>query len=190
MRHLHSGNKLGVPSHHRRALLRSLTLALIEQDVIKTTPARAKELRSMADRMVTLGKRGTLNARRHMLSLLGSTQTNQDRGTNRVKEAVDKVYTELVPRFKDRPGGYTQIIRLAIRRAGDNAEMCLMRYLPPPDDRKKTASKPAQKDKAKKAAPEKMVAASAKEKKETPSETPQDKPAAKKTDKKKRDKES
>ena len=77
MRHLQIGRKLGVDSPHRVALLRSLTLALIENEAIKTTKARAKELRWFADRMVTLAKRGDIHGRRHMIKLLGSTQRIQ-----------------------------------------------------------------------------------------------------------------
>ena len=135
MRHLNAGRKLGVSPSHRDALLRSLTLALIEQDSIRTTVARAKELRWYAERVVTLAKRGNLHGRRHIVKLLGATQT-QHSGQNRVRMAIDRVYGELVPRFQSRPGGYTQIMRLDTRRPGDNAEMCLIRYMPPADDKK------------------------------------------------------
>lgn len=129
MRHLHTGRKLGVDADHRRARLRSLSLALIENDAIRTTPARAKELRWFADRIVTLAKRNDLAGRRRIVQILGSTQTFRT-GHNRVRLAVEKVYSDLVPRFKTRNGGYTQMLRIARRRAGDNAELCLMRYLP------------------------------------------------------------
>ena len=99
MRHLHAGRKLGVAPHHRKALLRNLTLALIERETIKTTPARAKELRWFAERVVTLAKRGDVAGRRHIVKLLGSTQT-QHAGENRVRNAVDRIYTQLAPRFK------------------------------------------------------------------------------------------
>jgi len=157
MRHLHTGRKLGVSPHHRKALLRNLTLALIEKDGIQTTPARAKEIRWFADRVVTLAKRGDVHGRRTIVKLLGSTQT-QHAGENRVRNAIERVYTLLVPRFEGRNGGYTQILRLAPRRAGDNAEMCLMRYLPDEDGKK-----PAPKDKAAKAKgkPEKKEAKAA-----------------------------
>lgn len=172
MRHAQIGRKLGVDSSHRVALLRSLTLALIERETIKTTPARAKELRWYAERMVTLAKRGDLNSRRHMVKLLGSSQTNTP-GENRVRNAMEKVYTVLAPRFKTRPGGYTRIIRLSDRRAGDNAEMCVMQYLP--SEEKKEDKKPAKKavkasvkaDKVSKAAKSEKMA----------SGKPQDKPA-------------
>ena len=149
MRHLHSGRKLGVSSPHRKALLRSLTLALIENDTIQTLPSRAKELRWYADRLVTLAKRGDLASRRQIVQILGSTETNRP-GENRVRLAVERIYSSLVPRFKNRNGGYTQLIRLSPRRAGDNAEMCIMRYIPAPDpkgtkQKKKETEKPSKK---------------------------------------------
>src|SRR4051812_41047304 len=118
MRHLHAGRKLGVAPHHRKALLRSLTLALIEKETIRTTPARAKELRWFAERVVTLAKRGDVSGRRHIVKLLGNTETKRP-GENRVRIAIERIYSQLVPRFRTRPGGYTQILRLAQRRAGD-----------------------------------------------------------------------
>src|SRR4051812_48257157 len=129
MRHLNAGRKLGGNSDYRKALLRSLTLSLIEHETIRTTPARAKELRWFAERIVTLAKRGDLGGRRRIVQLLGSTRTH-DNGLNRAQEALRKVYEIYAPRFKTRPGGYTQIFRLADRRAGDNAKMCVMRYIP------------------------------------------------------------
>ena len=143
MRHLQIGRKLGVSSPHRIALLRSLTLALIEKESIKTTVARAKELRWYADRVVTLAKRGDVSARRHIVKLLGSTETKVP-GQNRVRLAIDRIYTDLVPRFQTRPGGYTSIIRLDTRRVGDNAELCVIRYIPGPESK---GGKPAPKAK-------------------------------------------
>lgn len=135
MRHLQSGRKLNVDSSHRVALMRSMTLALIENESIRTIPARAKELRWWAEHIVTLAKRGDLSSRRRIIQLLGSTKTPQN-GENRIRSAVEAVYSRLVPRFKERSGGYTQILRLATRRPGDNAELCVMRYLPPPEEKK------------------------------------------------------
>jgi large subunit ribosomal protein L17 len=133
MRHLHSGRKLGRSPDHRRATLRSLTLALIENETITTIPSRAKELRFYAERAITLAKRGDLTGRRQLVKMLGSTQTFQT-GENRVRNAIEKVYNNYLPRFKERHGGYTQIFRLATRRPGDNAEQCVMRYIPGPQD--------------------------------------------------------
>ena len=129
MRHLHAGRKLGVDHSHRKAMIRSLALALIERDAIRTTPARAKELRRYADKLVTWGKKGDLGSRRQLVKFLGSTKTKKA-GSNRVRLAMERLYTELVPRFMDRNGGYTQILKLGARRSGDNAEICIMRYLP------------------------------------------------------------
>lgn len=109
-------------------MIRSLALALIEKETIRTTTARAKELRPLADRLVTLAKRGNLAGRRRIVQLLGSTQ-NTTPGENRVRSALENLYTSIAPRFKDRAGGYTRIVRLR-RRPGDNAEICVMQYLP------------------------------------------------------------
>ena len=129
MRHSHAGRKLGVGSPQRTALLRSLTLAIIEHPTITTTVARAKELRWFADRVVTLAKRDDVAGRRRIIQLLGNTQTMKA-GHNRVRMAIDRLYTDIVPRFKDRQGGYTQLVRLAEHRAGDDASMCMIRYIP------------------------------------------------------------
>ncbi len=159
MRHLKTGRKLGVSVPHRKAMLRSLTLALIERDAIRTTPARAKELRWYADRVVTLAKRGDVHSRRQIVKLLGSTQTYST-GENRVRKVLDRLYSSLAPRFKNRPGGYTQLIRLAQRRSGDNAELCVFRYLPDPESEK--ASKGDKGSKKAKAASDKKPAKQAK----------------------------
>lgn len=136
MRHLKATNKLGVSNSHREALIRSLSLALIEKETIHTTIARAKALRSYADRVVTLAKYNDLASRRRLVQFLGSTETNIP-GQNRVRLALRRVYDVLVPRFKDRISGYTQILRLSQRRSGDNAEMCMIRYIPSPEKEKK-----------------------------------------------------
>ena len=190
MKHLEAGRKLGVLPSHRKALLRSLTLAIIEQDEIKTTPARAKELRWYAERVVTLAKRGDVAGRRRIVQLLGSSETQKGK-PNRVRSAIDRVYTDLVPRFKTRPGGYTQIFRLALNRPGDNAQQCIIRYIPADEGKAKPAKKAAKSDKVDKkkieAKSDKDVKAKTASKKAPAAEKatePQDKPAkAKKADK-------
>ena len=154
MRHLHSGRKLGVTADHRRALLRSLTLALLERETIKTTTARAKELRWYADHVVTLAKQGDVAGRRQIVRILGSTQ-NTRQGSNRVRLAIGRLYASIVPRFHDRHGGYTQIYKLAHGRAGDNSDMCIMRYIPTPEREKEAAKKPKGEGKDKKTAADK-----------------------------------
>jgi large subunit ribosomal protein L17 len=113
MRHLKSGRQLSRNSSHRWALMRNLVTALLREEKIQTTDPKAKELRRWADRVITLGKQGTLHARRQVLGIV------QD------KSVVRKLFDTLGPRFKDRPGGYTRIIKLGLRR-GDAAEMSLI----------------------------------------------------------------
>lgn len=135
MRHAKAGDRLGVLPSHRVALLRNLTLALIEHGQIKTTTRRAKAMRWYAEHVVTLAKRGDLASRRQIVKLLGSTETGKT-GHNRIRLALDKVYSDIAPRFKNRQGGYTQIFRLAQPRVGDCAPMCLIQYLPGPEEAK------------------------------------------------------
>lgn len=147
MRHGKSGRKLGFDSDHRKSVLRGMTMSLIEHETIRTTPGRAKELRWFAERVVTLAKRGNLAGRKRVYQLLGHTRTHAN-GSNRTDNAVRKLYDTLVPRFQTRPGGYTQIFRLADPRPGDNAPMCLIRYIPAEGEKKakgKTPVKPTKK---------------------------------------------
>ncbi|MDR4500362.1 MAG: 50S ribosomal protein L17 [Nitrospirales bacterium] len=108
MRHRKKGRQLGRNTKHRRALYRNLVTSLLEHERIETTEAKAKELRGITDRMITLGKRGTLHDRRRALQVL------------RTKEAVEKLFGDVAGRFQDRSGGYTRIIRTR-RRPGDAA---------------------------------------------------------------------
>jgi large subunit ribosomal protein L17 len=113
MRHLKSGRALGVKPAHRRAIMRNMVTSLLEHGQIRTTVAKAKELRKPLDHMITLGKQGDLAARRRALSFVKS------------KAAVANLFGELAERYKDRAGGYTRILRLGPRR-GDGAELVLM----------------------------------------------------------------
>ena len=113
MRHRESGRQLSRNSAHRWALMRNMITALLREEKIRTTDPKAKELRRWADRVITLGKRGSLHARRQALGIV------QD------KAVVRKLFDTIAPRFKDRPGGYTRIIKLGIRR-GDAAQMSLI----------------------------------------------------------------
>lgn len=110
MRHNKSGKRLGRNSSHRAAMLRNMVTSLIQHEKITTTDTRAKELRKLADRMITLGKRGDLHARRQALQVI------QDR------TVVAKLFDMVGPRYKDRPGGYTRVIKLGVR-FGDNAPL-------------------------------------------------------------------
>ena len=110
MKHARSGKKLGRDSAHRKAFYSNLAGALIEHGRIKTTEAKAKEVRPIAEQMITLGKRGDLAARRKALSELRS------------QDVVAQLFSEVAPRFAERPGGYTRIVKLG-QRQGDAAEM-------------------------------------------------------------------
>jgi len=110
MRHQRAGKKLGRDSAHRKALYSNLAGALIEHGRIRTTEAKAKAVRPIAEQMITLGRRGDLAARRRAISYLRS------------QEVVHKLFAEVAPRFADRPGGYSRIVKLGPRQ-GDAAEM-------------------------------------------------------------------
>ncbi len=110
MRHGKSGRKLGRDASHRKALYANLTGALIEHGRIKTTAAKAKEVRPVAEQMITLGRKGDVPARRQALKFLRS------------QDVVHKLFSDVAPRFVDRPGGYSRIIRIGPRQ-GDAAEM-------------------------------------------------------------------
>lgn len=105
--------RLGVKSAHRRAILRNASTSLLKNGKIETTEARAKELASVVDKMITLGKKGDLAARRTALAYLNE------------EDIVTKLFSEIAPKYADRQGGYTRIVRLGHRR-GDAAQMALI----------------------------------------------------------------
>ncbi len=113
MRHRKTGRKLSRSSSHRQAMLRNMATSLLEHERIETTDAKAKELKRFADRMITLGKRGDLHARRQALSVLRS------------KEVTAKLFGDLAERFRDRPGGYTRVIKVG-NRVGDAAPISII----------------------------------------------------------------
>lgn len=110
MRHRKKGRQLGRQTKHRWALFRSLVTSLLEHERIETTEAKAKEIRGFTDRMITLGKEGTLPARRRAQAFIRS------------KDVVSKLFSDVAGRFKDRQGGYTRMVKTR-RRIGDGAEM-------------------------------------------------------------------
>lgn len=113
MRHRMSGRKLNRTKSHRRALFANLAVALLTHEQIKTTLPKAKDLRRVADKMITLGKRGDLHARRQALATL------------RDEAAVKKLFDVLGPRYQDRPGGYTRVLKAGFRH-GDAAPMAFI----------------------------------------------------------------
>ena len=113
MRHRVAGVKLNRTPAHRRALFRNLVTALLEHEVVRTTDAKAKELRRWGDRMITLGKQGTLHARRRAASII------------RRQSVLKKLFDEIAPRFDGRAGGYTRVVKLGVR-AGDAAPVSIV----------------------------------------------------------------
>ena len=116
MRHLVSGSKLGKQPAHRRAVLRNLVTNVIERERITTTIARARAARPLVEQMITLGKRDTLHARRQAAAFLQTT------------DATKKLFAVIAPRFSDRPGGYTRIVRVGWR-IGDGAELAILELI-------------------------------------------------------------
>ena len=117
MRHLKAGNRLGVTTAHRLAMMRNMVTSIIENGQIICTLARAKEVRKPLDKMIGLGKRGTLHSRRQALRFVKS------------KEAMTQLFGDLAERYKDRNGGYCRIIKLGKKRLGDNSEMAIIQLL-------------------------------------------------------------
>ena len=163
MRHLKAGRKFGRTSAHRKALFRNLVEALIQRERISTTLAKAKELRGKVEKTITLGKKGTLHARRQALKLAPQ------------KETIQKVFGTLAERYAKRPGGYTRIIKIGPRR-GDNAPMAYIELVdregeaPAPQKGKDVAKKEAPKTTPKKETESKATEKKATEKKETQKE--------------------
>jgi len=116
MRHGQKGRKLGRTASHKRAMLNNMATSLFQHGSIRTTLPKAKELRSMAERLITFAKRGDLAARRQVLRRIQN------------KVVVSKLFDEIGPSFSERPGGYTRILKLGPRR-GDNTELCMIQLV-------------------------------------------------------------
>lgn len=134
MRHRVAGKQLSRTTSHRKALRRNMASSLIQYGAIRTTEAKAKELRPFVEKIITIARTGTLHARRRIIKLL------QDREMFSYDEAekdfvsddqtvVQKLFNEIAPRYVDRPGGYTRIIRLADRRIGDGGVQVMLQLI-------------------------------------------------------------
>ena len=135
MRHNKSGRRLGRTTSHRNAMFRNMVTSFLNHERITTTDAKAKELRSIADKMITLGKRGDLHAMRLAASFI------------REKSVVTKLFTTIAPRYVDRQGGYTRIVKLGIR-PGDNAPLSMIELVEAEFTPKAKKSTPSPKSKA------------------------------------------
>ncbi len=134
MRHSKAGRRLGRTTSHRIAMFRNMVTSFLSHEKITTTDAKAKELRSIAEKMITFGKKGDLHAMRQAASYI------------RDKKVVTKLFTTIAPRYKERSGGYTRIIKLGIR-PGDTAPMSLIELVEEQMEQKQ-AKKPAKKSTA------------------------------------------
>ncbi|BAB03882.1 50S ribosomal protein L17 [Halalkalibacterium halodurans] len=113
--------KLGRDSAARKALLRDLATDLIINERIETTEAKAKELRSVVEKMITLGKRGDLHARRQAAAFIRREVADEETG----QDAIQKLFSDIAPRYEDRQGGYTRVLKVGPRR-GDGAPMAII----------------------------------------------------------------
>jgi len=128
MRHRNSGRKLGRTSDQKKAMLRNMVTSFFKEEKIITTDAKAKELRSVADKMITLGKEGSLHARRQALAFI------------RDKDIAKKLFEEVSPRFENRNGGYTRIVKVG-NRVGDNAPVSVIELVVKGEEKKPKAAK-------------------------------------------------
>ncbi len=142
MRHRNTGRKLGRTSDHKKAMLRNMVTSFLKEEKIITTDAKAKELRRLADKMITLGKEGTLHARRLAMQVI------------RDKSTAKKIFDDLSARFKDRNGGYTRIVKVG-NRVGDNAPISMIELVSRPEEKKAKAGSKSKKGEAKKTASKK-----------------------------------
>jgi large subunit ribosomal protein L17 len=140
MRHGRKIKKLGRTSSHRKAMLENMAASLFTYHLIKTTEPKAKEVRKLAEKIITLAKREDLHAHRQVFDVI------------RDRALVKKIFTEIAPKLKDRVGGYTRVLKLGIRR-GDGAQLAIVELLiekPPKEDKKGKKEKGAKKEKEEK----------------------------------------
>ena len=149
MRHRVAGRRLSRTKEHRLAMRRNMVASLFQYETISTTIEKAKEVKPFAEKMITLAKKGTLAARRQAISMLGNRDIIEQESGKTVRKGtvIGKLFTELGPRYLDRPGGYTRIIRLSLRRLGDNGELVLLQLLGSDEQAKDKKKKRSRKDK-------------------------------------------
>ncbi|UCC66275.1 MAG: 50S ribosomal protein L17 [Deltaproteobacteria bacterium] len=132
MRHRRAGRKLNRTTSHRLMMLRNMVTSLFEHERLETTEAKAKELRRLAERLITLGKRGDLHARRQASRIINS------------RKVVQKLFNEFAPRFAERNGGYTHIYKTR-NRPGDGAALAIIELIPTAGKEEKASRKPSKK---------------------------------------------
>ena len=147
MRHRVAGRELSRTSAHRLALRRNLAQSLIEHETISTTIQKAKEIKPFVEKLITLAKKGSLQYRRRAISVLGdrSIVAFEDGEPVEKGTVIGKLFSEHGPRYLDRSGGYTRIIRLSLRRLGDNGQVVLLQLLGKDEPLKKERRSPGKK---------------------------------------------
>ena len=137
MRHRVAGRHLNRTSSHRLAMRRNMVSSLFEHETISTTMPKAKEVRGFAEKLITLAKKGDLASRRRAIALLNNRAIYKEENGNNVQVAtvIGKLFSEIGPRYLDRLGGYTRIIRLPKRRLGDNGQLVLLQLVGKDDKR-------------------------------------------------------
>ena len=178
MRHRVAGRRLGRTSEHRVALRRNLAQSLIEHETISTTIEKAKEIKPFVEKLITLAKKGELEHRRRAIALMGNRAIYdvEDGKSTKKGTVVGKLFSELGPRYLERPGGYTRIIRLSLRRLGDNGELVLLQLLGEDEPLKKERKVSTKRGKARKSAaskPKKEAKAAPKAQSSEPAEAPE-----------------
>ena len=148
MRHRVAGRRLSRTSEHRLAMRRNLVASLIQHETVSTTIEKAKEVKPFAEKLITLAKKGTLSARRRAIAMLGNRDIIDLEDGRAVKKGtiIGKLFSELGPRYLDRPGGYTRIIRLSLKRLGDNSQLVLLQFVGQDEGSKKQPRTTAKKE--------------------------------------------
>lgn len=147
MRHRVAGRQLSRTKEHRIAMRRNMVASLFQHETISTTIEKAKEVKPFAEKLITVAKKGTLAARRQAISLLGNRDIIEYEDGQRVRKGtvIGKLFSELGPRYLDRPGGYTRIIRLSLKRLGDNGQLVLLQLVGADETVKKQTRKRSRK---------------------------------------------
>jgi large subunit ribosomal protein L17 len=142
MRHRIAGRSLGRDSEHRVAMRRNMAASLFENETISTTIQKAKEVKPFCEKLITLAKKGTLAARRRAISLLGNRTIvkNEEGEIVKVNTVIGKLFSDIAPRYLDRQGGYTRIIKLAKTRLGDDGQLVLLQLVGKEQEPKKSAA--------------------------------------------------
>ena len=129
MRHRNFGRQLSRNTSHRKALRRNMAASLFEHEAIRTTHAKARELRPFVERLITMARRNTLHARRLVIAAMQDRAMADADGELKDQSVVQKLFSDIAPRYINRPGGYTRIIHLAERRIGDAGKQVLLQLV-------------------------------------------------------------